>query len=275
MNPSSAASSQDGKPSPQRCHDYQEVGRCLTPHVVAIDGPAGSGKSTVGFAVAQALDYLYFDTGAMYRAVTWTAIARGIATQDEHAIGALASGLDMDIRPPADGPGSERNSVVIVDGEEITHQIRRPEVDQQVSMVSAYMQVREAMSRQQRRIGQRYGSGQAEKAGVVMVGRDIGTVIMPEAPIKIYLNASTEERARRRHHELEERGKSIAYEQVLSDLIHRDRIDSSRALSPLRAAEDAVVLDTSGMSVDEAVAAALHLIEQVACGQTGDGNGRD
>lgn len=252
------------------------LGRTLTPHIVTIDGPGASGKSTVGYAVAQALDYLYFDTGAMYRAVTWTALARGIAVEDEAAISALASAIDIDILPPASGHGDGRNSVVIVDSEEITEQIRRPEVDQNVSVVSAYAQVREAMGRQQRKIGQRYGSGRAEKAGVVMVGRDIGTVIMPDAPVKVYLDASVEERARRRTSELAGRGKSVAYEQVLADLIRRDEIDSGRALSPLRAAEDAVVLDTSAMTVDQVVDAVLYLVGQAASNQAaGQGKGDD
>ena len=243
------------------------------PRVVAIDGPAGSGKSTVGYAVAQTLDYLCFDTGAMYRAVTWAAMARGIAIGDEQAIGALAATLHIDILPPQPGHGDERNSVVVVDGEEITGQIRRPEVDQQVSVVSAYAEVREAMSRQQRRIGRRYGSGEAEKAGVVMLGRDIGTVIMPDAPVKIYLDATVDQRAKRRYRELQERGRDVAYNQVLGDLVRRDEIDSGRALSPLRVAEGAVVLDTSNLTVDEAVHAVLQRIEYVACLHAGGDHG--
>lgn len=267
MKRSSAALREDGVPPRPEWAAPQGMGRALTPHIVTIDGPGASGKSTVGYAVAQALDYLYFDTGAMYRAVTWTALARGIAVEDEAAISALAAAIDIDILPPAGGHRDGRNSVVIVDSEEITEQIRRPEVDQNVSVVSAYAQVRAAMSRQQRKIGQRYGSGQAEKAGVVMVGRDIGTVIMPDAPVKVYLDASVEERARRRTSELAGRGKPVTYEQVLADLVRRDEIDSGRALAPLRVADDAFVLDTSDMTVEQVIEAVLRLAGLVVSNQ--------
>lgn len=273
MNNQSAAPMDGNAPTPGAECTPVEVGQALAPRVVAIDGPAGSGKSTIGFAVAKALDYLYFDTGAMYRAVTWVALARGIAIEDEVAIGALAEAIDIDILPPAGGHGDGRNSVVLADGEEITEQIRRPEVDQQVSAVSAYAAVRAALSRQQRRVGRRYGSGAAEKRGVVMVGRDIGTVIMPDAPAKIFLDATVEQRALRRFRELAGRGEPVPYAQVLSGLIRRDEIDSGRALSPLRAAEDAKVLDTSQMAVDQVVAAVLRLIEQAACARKGGGDG--
>jgi cytidylate kinase len=242
--------------------DWAALGRKLTPRVVAIDGPAGSGKSTVGFAVAQALDYLFFDTGAMYRAVTWVALERQIALEDEAAISALAAQVHLDILPPADEQGAGRNSTVLADGQEITVQIRRSEVDQQVSLVSAYGAVRAALGRQQQRIGRRYGSGRAEQAGVVMVGRDIGTVIMPDAPLKVYLDASVEVRAQRRHAELVTKGEEVAYAQVLADLMRRDRLDSRRALSPLRIAPDAQVVDTSRLNVQQVVEAVLRLVAQ-------------
>jgi cytidylate kinase len=238
------------------------LGLALTPRIVAIDGPAGSGKSTVGFAVAQSLGYLYFDTGAMYRAVTWTAIARQLDLHDETAIGRLAETMHIDILPPEDSQGNGRNSTVLVDGNEVTEEIRLSEVDQQVSLVSAYARVRDAMSRQQRRIGRHYGSGQAEMAGVVMVGRDIGTVIVPEASLKVYLDAAVDVRAQRRHRELVAGGKEIPMDQVYADLVRRDRWDSQRALSPLRVAEDAIVLDTSLMTADEVVATILKLVAQ-------------
>ncbi|HXF63850.1 MAG TPA: (d)CMP kinase [Caldilineaceae bacterium] len=250
------------------------LGRALRPSIIAIDGPAGSGKSTVGFGVAQALGYLFFDTGAMYRAVTWTALARGIDLRDEAAIGGLAEAIDIDILPPPDSQGEGRNSTVLVDGEEISEQIRRPEVDRQVSLVSSYARVRAAMSRQQQRIGRRYGSGAGERAGVVMVGRDIGTVIVPEAPLKVYLDASVEERARRRYQDLLARGREVSFEQVLADLVRRDEWDSSRALSPLRIAEDAIVVDTSAMTVEQVVAAILRLVARKVEEQRGAANGR-
>jgi cytidylate kinase len=277
MNDRSNPSSDAGELRPDIETNGRALGAALRPRIVAIDGPAGSGKSTVGFGAAQALGYLYFDTGAMYRAVTWTGLARGLDLHDEAAIGALAETIQIDLLPPPSGQAGvqndRRNSIVLVDGEEITEAIRRPVVDQQVSLVSAYARVRLAMSRQQQRIGWRYGSGQAEMAGVVMVGRDIGTVIMPEAPLKVYLDASAVVRAQRRHRELLAQGKEIPFEQVLADLLRRDEFDSNRTLSPLRVASDAVVLDTSEMSVDQAVAVIVRLVAQTVARQREMHNG--
>src|SRR5687768_1225688 len=163
------------KIAPETLPEAQQWGLWLSPRVIAIDGPAGSGKSTVGYGVAQALDFLYFDTGAMYRAVTWAGLERGVDLQDGEAVGKLAEELEMDILPPNDVNQHGRNSMVLVDGKEVTAEIRRPEVDQRVSIVSAHARVRLALSQQQKRVGQRYGQGEAEKPGVVMVGRDIGT----------------------------------------------------------------------------------------------------
>jgi cytidylate kinase len=238
--------------------------------VIAIDGPAGSGKSTVGYGVAEALNFLYFDTGAMYRAVTWIAIERGLPLEDEAAMGALADELEIDVLPPMNVAQQGRNVTVKVDGKDVTAEIRRPEVDQRVSVVSAHGRVRHALSQQQKRIGRRYGQGEAEKPGVVMVGRDIGTVIMPDAALKVYLDATAEERARRRHRELLSKGKSIAYTQVLADILQRDGIDSQRAMSPLRPAEDAAVIDTSNMGIEKVVATILALVVKV-----GQGGGKD
>jgi cytidylate kinase len=246
--------------------EAQQWGLWLSPRVIAIDGPAGSGKSTVGYGVAEAVDFLYFDTGAMYRAVTWAAIEQGVDLQDGEAVGKLAEELEMNILPPDDIGKHGRNSVVKVDGKEVTAEIRRPEVDQRVSVVSAHSRVRVALGVQQKKIGQRYGQGEAEKPGVVMVGRDIGTVIMPDAALKIYLDATAGERARRRHRELLSKGKEIAYTQVLEDILRRDKIDSQRAMSPLRAANDAVVIDTSNMGVERVVAEVLALVVKVGQG---------
>jgi CMP/dCMP kinase len=246
--------------------EAQQWGLWLSPRVIAIDGPAGSGKSTVGYGVAQTLDFLYFDTGAMYRAVTWAALSQGLDLADGEAVGTLAERLNMDILPPGDLNQHGRNSKVLVDDVEVTAEIRRPEVDQQVSIVSAHPRVRAALSLHQKRVGARYGQGDAEKPGVVMVGRDIGTVIMPDAALKIYLDASAEERARRRHRELLSKGKEIAYIQVLADILRRDQTDSQRALSPLRAADDAVVIDTSSMGIEAVVAYILALVVEVGQG---------
>ena len=246
--------------------------RGLSPRVIAIDGPAGSGKSTVGLAVAQVLDFLFFDTGAMYRAVTWAALEQGVDPADEARVSEIAEAMEIDILP-ARGPNVDgRTNLVLADGVDVTDAIRRPEVDQQVSAVSAYGRVRQALSRQQRRIGERYGAGRAEKAGIVMVGRDIGTVIMPHAAVKVYLDASVEERALRRQRQLLALGKTVALTQVLADIVRRDKLDSERALSPLRIAADAVVLDTSDMDAATTVAQILTLVEQRAGAPTGDGD---
>jgi cytidylate kinase len=178
----------------------------------------------------------------------------------------LAEELEMDILPPEDVIKHGRNSVVLVDGKEVTAEIRRPEVDQRVSVVAAHARVRIALGLHQKKVGSRYGQGDAEKPGVVMVGRDIGTVIMPDAALKIFLDATAEERARRRHRELLSKGKEIPYIQVLTDIRARDKIDSQRAMSPLRPADDAVVIDTSNMGVEKVVATILALVVKVGQG---------
>lgn len=208
---------------------------------IAIDGPAASGKSTLGKIMADEIGYLYFDTGVMYRAVTWVAIQRDIPIRDEEGITDLAENVQIDVRAPSVEDG--RDSDVLADGEDVTWEIRRPEVDASVSAVSAYSGVREALTAQQRRIGRR--------GRVVMVGRDIGTVILPDADLKIYLDASVEERARRRYEESLGRGEDVQYEDVLKAMQARDRIDSTRAVAPLRPAEDAVVIDSDEMDIKE------------------------
>lgn len=210
------------------------------PTIIAIDGPASSGKSTLGQKLAEQLGYLYFDTGVMYRAVTWAALQALGSVADEAAVVALAEAVQIDVRPPSVDDG--RLVDVLLNGEDISWQIRRPEVDANVSQASAYAGVRRAMTQQQRRIGQR---GQ-----VVMVGRDIGTVVLPEAELKIYLDASVEERARRRYQEICCRGQVVDYEEILASMRRRDEIDSTRALAPLRPAEDAIILDSDHLDAD-------------------------
>ncbi len=236
----------------------------LQPRVVAIDGPAGSGKTTVGYAVAEEIRFLFFDTGAMYRAVTWAALSREIDVYDEQAVSRLAEAIHIDILPPPDAHHNARASVVLVDGEDVSDAIRRAEVDQTVSIVSAYARVRAALSQQQRRVGLSYGSGEGERPGIVMVGRDIGTVIMPDAPVKIYLDASAEERARRRYREILAKGEAADYDRVLADIRRRDALDSGRALSPLRVADDARIIDTSTSTIDAVVARVIDEIMRVA-----------
>ncbi len=211
------------------------------PKIITIDGPAASGKSTLGHKLAQALGYLYFDTGVMYRAVTWLALKQGMDIGDEAAITKLAQSTQFDVRPPSTQDG--RAYDVIVDGQDITWDIRRPEVDGNVSPVSAYAGVRKALSAQQRRIGKR--------GNVVMVGRDIGTVVLPNADLKIYLDASVEERARRRFEELIGRGESADYDNILQAMRKRDQIDSHRKVAPLRPAKDAHILCSDGLDANQ------------------------
>jgi len=211
------------------------------PSIIAIDGPAASGKSTLGFRLAEVLGYLYFDTGLMYRAVTWLALNKGIDVNDESAVTRLAEDVPIEVTAPSLEDG--RACDVVVDGHDITWEIRKPEVDANVSVVSAYSGVRKALTTQQRRIGMR--------GRVVMVGRDIGTVVLPEADIKIYLDASPEERANRRHKEILGRGGRANYADVLGKVRDRDRIDSTRAIAPLKPAADAVILDSDALDADE------------------------
>ena len=211
------------------------------PRFIAIDGPAASGKSTLGKHLADSLGYLFFDTGLMYRAVTWLALQRGLDVNDEAVVTALAEEVLIDVRPPSKQDG--RACDVLVSGEDITWETRRPEVDANVSVISTYAGVRQALTLQQRRIGMR--------GRVVMVGRDIGTVVLPEADLKIYLEASPDERARRRHRELIGRGGQADYDEILYNVIDRDQIDSTRAVAPLRPAADAVVIDSDYLTADE------------------------
>ncbi len=211
------------------------------PSIIAIDGPAASGKSTLGLRLANALGYLFFDTGIMYRAVTWLALQRGIDVRDETAVSALAEKTQIDVAPASRSDG--RAGDVLVEGTDITWETRLPEVEANVSIVSAYRGVRSALSQQQRRIGQR--------GHIVMVGRDIGTVVLPEADLKIYLDASPEERAKRRHDEITARSGNADYDEILEKVIERDYIDSTRDVAPLKAAEDAVVLDSDKLDADE------------------------
>lgn len=221
------------------------------PSTIAIDGPAASGKSTIGLRLANALGYLFFDTGVMYRAVTWLALERGIDIQDEAAVSALAQAAQIDVAPASRSDG--RTSDVLVNGQDITWEARSPQVDANVSPVSAYRGVRSALTQQQRRIGQR--------GRIVMVGRDIGTVVLPEAELKIYLDASAEERARRRYAEIRARGAQADYAEILKKVRERDRIDSTRDVAPLKVADDAVVVDSDKLNADEVFERVLALVK--------------
>lgn len=205
--------------------------------LIAIDGPAGSGKSTVARAVAGELRLDYLDTGAMYRAVAFAAIRRGIDPADADAVGRLAADIDLDV-----------GEKVRVDGVDATIEIRGPEVTRAVSTVAANPAVRRAMVERQR-------AWAAAHDGGVVEGRDIGTVVFPAADLKIYLTAADNERANRRSKEMLD----LRYDQVAADLARRDRVDSTRAASPLAVADDAIVVDTTGVEVDAVISRVLEL----------------
>jgi len=214
-----------------------------SPQIIAIDGPAASGKSTVGAELANRLGYLCLDTGIMYRAVTWQALAEGLDPEDETAITRLAETIEIDVQPGSVSDG--RAFDVLINHQDHTWDIRSPEVNQQVSLVSSYPGVRHAMTIQQRKI--------AGRGRIVMLGRDIGTVVLPDADLKIYLDASLKVRAKRRFEEEKARGSCVTYQEVVSSLKRRDKIDSSRKFAPLKIAADAVVINTNNMSAAQVV----------------------
>ena len=211
------------------------------PNIIAIDGPAASGKTTIANQLAEKWNYLFFDTGVMYRAVTWMALANDISTKDEDAVSDLAHKVNIDVLPPSKEDGREYD--VIADGIDVTWFIRKQKVDNKVSRVSAYPEVRKALTIQQRRIGLR--------GKVIMVGRDIGTVVLPEADLKIYLDASVKERARRRYQQRVDRGEKANFEKIHKILKKRDRIDSTREVAPLCPADDAVIINTDNLDIPE------------------------
>ncbi len=222
----------------------------MTPRTIAIDGPAGAGKSTIGALVAERLGYLFLDTGAMYRAIALAALRRGIDGDDAPRLAKLAREVRVLIGPPTVRDG--RAYTVLLDGEDVTWAIRGADVDRVVSQVARVPAVRDAMVEQQR--------GLASRGRVVMVGRDIGTVVLPDAQRKIYLTASAAERAKRREEELASRGDIRPRQDLLQEILRRDRLDSERAVAPLRAASDAVVVETDGLAVGEALERVLAIV---------------
>ena len=216
---------------------------------IAIDGPSGAGKSSVARAVAEKLGAMYLDTGAMYRAVGLYMLKNGVPLGDAAAIAAHCSGVDVRV-----GYGKDGQQCVYLGEEDVSEAIRAAEVSLAASSVSTVPEVRERMVALQRRI--------ASGHSVVMDGRDIGTKVLPDATLKVFLTASAEVRARRRFHELAQKGMPEPYEKVLEELVRRDDVDTHRAASPLRMAEDAVEVDCSQMTLDEVVEAVAALARQ-------------
>jgi cytidylate kinase len=210
--------------------------------------------------LADRVGYLFFDSGIMYRAVTAAAMLRGIDANDADAIGTLTEVIDIDLLPPGDATDGRQNTV-LVDGVDVTPHLRGPAIDRNVSAVSAVGRVRSALMQHQRKLGLRYGTGDAELAGIIMVGRDIGTSVLPEAPLKVYLDATARERAHRRFLEMQEKGKEIPFEEVYADILARDALDSGRAISPLRAADDAITVDTTSLTPEQVVEVLLRLAQ--------------
>ncbi|OQX60586.1 cytidylate kinase [candidate division KSB1 bacterium 4484_219] len=217
--------------------------------IIAIDGPAGSGKSTTAKLLAQKLNYLYLDTGAMYRAITLKALRQKIDEHDDHSLTELAENTDITL--------INRDGVlhVLLDGEDVTDKIRTPEIDRAISYVSMVPAVRRRMVELQRQLG--------KQGGVVAEGRDIGTVVFPQADLKIFLVASVEERGRRRWKELQARGVEVPLEQVIEEIQRRDKLDSSRKLSPLKKAPDAIEVDTTKLTIPQQVEVILQKVREV------------
>ncbi|HIE53135.1 MAG TPA: (d)CMP kinase [Armatimonadetes bacterium] len=221
--------------------------------IIAIDGPAGSGKSTVARRVAQELGYTYVDTGAMYRAVAWKMLQAGLGVEEPEQVAALAQRTELQFVEGGDG-----RQHVIVDGEDCTDAIRSPQVNAVVSPVSAIPAVRECLVARQREM--------AAGGGVVMEGRDIQTVVLPEADLKVFLEASVQERARRRYEELRQVHPEVDFATVVQNIQDRDARDSAREVAPLRPAPDAVVIDTDPLTAEEVVAQVVALARRMQGG---------
>ncbi|OPY58923.1 MAG: Cytidylate kinase [Pelotomaculum sp. PtaU1.Bin035] len=221
------------------CHRFMGYSMNLKPNI-AIDGPAGAGKSTVAKMVAKKLGFLYIDTGAMYRAVTLKAYRDGVNLDDTKALGEMAAAASVELVA-----GHDQSTKVFLNGEDVTEEIRSPDISRLVSLVARVPEVRKRLAELQRAM--------AKQGGVVMEGRDIGTVVLPDARIKIFLTALPEERARRRRIELAAKGYYINQRQMEKEILERDRIDTSRETDPLVSAPDAEIIDNSSYSVEEVV----------------------
>lgn len=223
----------------------------MRPRLIAIDGSVAVGKSTVGRLLAEKLGYSFVDTGTMYRALTWKALKSDIDLEDETKLSQLAATTKIEFVPAS---ANNQDYCIFVDGEDVCRKIRSAEVEKNVSLVSKAAEVRREMMKEQRRM--------AQKGEVVMAGRDIGTVVLPEAELKVFLIASPEERAHRRYLELLNQGAEADYNTILADLMSRDKIDSQRAVSPLQPAADAKIIDTEGLTPEQVVQKILTLMEE-------------
>ena len=215
---------------------------------IAIDGPASAGKSTIAKKVAEQLGYIYLDTGAMYRTLTYAALSNEVDLQDEEALHTLLKGIRITFLT-----AENEMQRVFLNDEDVTDSIRSEEVTQNVSLVSSFAKVREEMVARQKSI--------ARSGGVVMDGRDIGTVVLPDAEVKIFMTATAEERALRRYKENIANGMTTSLEELTEDMKRRDHLDSTRSVSPLKKAEDAIVLDSTHLEIDEVVKQILGIIE--------------
>jgi cytidylate kinase len=218
---------------------------------IAIDGPAASGKSSVGLELSKRLGYLFLDTGVMYRAITWAALNEGLDINNESQVSKLSSRLKININQPSLDDG--RINDIIVDGVDITRKITEKQINDNVSQVSKYKEVRNSLTKQQQKI--------AQDGDIVMVGRDIGTVVLPNADHKFFLIASAHERAKRRHLEELNKGRNPNYKEIHSNILERDRIDTTRILAPLIPAKDAITINTDNKSINQVVEEILLKIE--------------
>ena len=219
--------------------------------VITIDGPVASGKTTVGKNLAEKLGFTFLDTGVMYRAVTLAVIEHNIDPHDESAVCELAEKIVIEVFPASVEDGRQYD--VMVDGQDVTWELKEDAVRDNVSLISTYQRVRKAMTDKQREIG--------EQGKIVMVGRDIGTVVLPDAAFKFFLIASVGERAKRRYLETQASGKPATLNEIQKSLEERDKIDSSRKLAPLKPAEDAVIIDTNNKTISQVVDEILNHIE--------------
>jgi len=220
--------------------------------IIAIDGPSAVGKSTIGKLIAQELGYLYIDTGAIYRAITWKVLQKNIDLNNEDLVSNIVSKIHISIKKM--NLKFKNYYLIFIDGEDVTEEIRNPKIDQNVSLIAKLPKVRKQLIDMQRNL--------AKNGCIVMEGRDIGSIILPYADIKLYFSASEEERIKRRYQELNERGHKISYKEVKEQILRRDVIDSNRKYAPLTKTEDAILIDTTNKTIEEVKNEILKIINK-------------